>query len=136
MFKAVEFTKANLQDLRKDLDAVLSKYSKESEVHFNVGNISFNSAEATIKLTATLADANGVVRSADADVFDMFAKLDSISLKLNERGVSKTLGNVRFVGYKSRNRKYPYIVEQINTGSRYKMDAHQARRICPSAERV
>jgi hypothetical protein len=136
MFKAVEFTKANLQDLRKDLDAVLSRYSKESEVHFNVGNISFNTAEATIKLTATLADANGVFRSADADAFDMFAKLDSISLKLNERGVSKTLGNVRFVGYKSRNRKYPYIVEQISTGSRYKMDAHQARRICPNTERV
>jgi hypothetical protein len=34
------------------------------------------------------------------------------------------------------NRKYPYIVEQISTGSRYKMDAHQARRICPNTERV
>ncbi len=136
MFKAVEFTKANLQDLRKDLDAVLSRYRAESGVHFNVGNISFSASEATIKLTARLADATGVIRSANADAFNVFAKLDSISLKLNEQGVSKTLGNVRFVDYKSRNRKYPYIVEQISTGSRYKMDAHQARRICPSAERV
>lgn len=132
MFKAVEFTKSNLQDLRKDLDAVLSKYSKESEVHFNVGNIRFSASEATIKLTAKLADSSGAFRSAEAGAFDMFAKLDSIALKLNERGVSKTLGDVRFVGYKSRNRKYPYIVEQIKTGARYKMDKHQARRICPN----
>jgi len=129
-FKAVEFTKSNLTELRRDLDTLLSEYSKRSGVHFNVGNIRFDSNQATIKLSATLPSASG--KTPEEEAFDMFAKLDHIALKLGEAGSTRQLGDVKFVGYKSRNRKYPYIVEQIKTGSRYKMSTDQARRVCPN----
>jgi len=131
-FKAVQFTKSNLQDLRKDLDLVLSKYSKETGVHFNVGNITFRELEANIKLTASLPNKGGVFKTSEEEAFEMFSKLDSVSLKLNELGTSKNLGPVKFVGYKSRNKKYPYIVEQVSTGSRYKLSTSSARSVCPS----
>lgn len=131
-FKAVEFTKSNLNDLRSDLTTLLSEYTKKTGVHFNVGNIRFSSNEANIKLSATLPNAQGVLESAEEKAFNMFAKMDHIALKLNELGVSSTLGYVKFVGYKSRNRKYPYIVEQRASGKRYKMSVDHARRICPS----
>jgi len=132
MFKAVQFTKSNLNDLRNDLDAVLSKYSKESGIHFNIGNIRFNEVESTIKLTATLPNANGKIQTAEQKAFNMFAKMDSISVKLNGLGSSRNLGTVKMIGYKSRNRKYPYIVEQVSTGSRYKLSASSARSLCPT----
>lgn len=131
MFKAVEFTKSNLNDLRKDLDAVLSKYGKEVDVHLNVGNIRFNESEATIKLTATLPNATGKFQTAEQKAFDMFSKSDSISVTLNGLGTSRNLGTVKMIGYKTRNRKYPYIVEQVSTGSRYKLSTSSARSLTP-----
>jgi hypothetical protein len=132
MFKAVQFTKSNLNnDLRKDIDAVLSKYGKEAGVHFNVGNITFNELEANIKLTASLPSSSGVFITAEQKDFNMFSGLDEISVKLNELGSSRNLGTVRMIGYKARNRKYPYIVEQVSTGSRYKLSTSSARSLCP-----
>jgi len=132
MFKAEQFTKSNLKNLRKDLDAVLSAYSKESGVHLSVGNIRFGDVEATIKLTATLPNSQGSFQTAEQEAFKRFAELDSISVKLNELGTSINLGTVKMVGYKSRNRKYPYIVEQVSTGSRYKLSTSSARSLCPT----
>jgi hypothetical protein len=132
MFKAVQFTKSNLNDLKKDLDAVLSAYSREAGVHFNIGNIRFGDVEATIKLTARLPNNEGAFQSAEQEAFKRFAELDSISVKLNELGTSRNLGTVKMVGYKSRNRKYPYIVEQVSTGSRYKLSTSSARSLCPT----
>jgi len=132
MFKAVQFTKSNLDDLRKDLDAVLSKYSKEAGVHFNIGSIRFSEREANLKLTASLPSTGGMFTTAEEEDFDLFSRLDSISVGLHEVGSSRTLGNVKMVGYKSRNRKYPYIVEQVSTGSRYKLSTSSARSLCPT----
>ena len=64
MFRANQFTKSNLQDLRKDLDTVLSKYSIEAGIHSNIGSIRFSEREANIKLTVSLPSANGVFRTA------------------------------------------------------------------------
>ena len=131
MFKAVQFTKSNLDDLRKDLDTLLSKYSKEAGIHFNIGSIRFSEREANLKLTASLPSTGGMFTSAEEEAFDMFSRIDSISVGLHEVGSSRTLGNVKMVGYKSRNRKYPYIVEQVSTGSRYKLSTSSARSLCP-----
>jgi hypothetical protein len=132
MFKAEQFTKSNLSDLRKDLDVVLSKYSKESGVHLSIGNIRFGDVEATIKLTATLPNNNNSLQTTEQEAFKRFADLDSISVKLNELGTSRNLGTVKMLGYKTRNRKYPYIVEQVSTGSRYKLSTSSARSLCPT----
>ena len=131
MFKAVQFTKSNLNDLRSDLDKVLSKYSNEAGIHCNVGSIRFGEREANIKLTVSLPSTNGMFTSAEEEAFNMFSRVDSISVGLHEVGSSSSLGNVKMVGYKSRNRKYPYIVEQVSTGSRYKISTSSARSICP-----
>jgi ribosome-associated translation inhibitor RaiA len=97
MFKAVQFTKSNLNDLKRDLDAVLSKYSKEAGVHLTIGNIRFGDLQATIKLTATLPNNSGAFQTAEQKDFDMFSSLDSISVKLNELGSSRNLGTVRML---------------------------------------
>jgi hypothetical protein len=131
MFKAVQFTRSNLDDLRKDLDAVLSKYSKEAGIHFNIGSIRFSEREANLKLTASLPSSSGVFITAEQKDFNMFSGLDEISVKLNELGSSRNLGTVKMIGYKKGNRKYPYIVEQVSTGSRYKLSTSSARSLCP-----
>ena len=131
MFKAVQFTKSNLNDLREDLNKVLSKYSSEVGIHCNVGDIRFSEREANIKLTVSLPSTNGIFTTAEEEAFDLFSRLDSISVGLHEVGTSRRLGEVKMVGYKARNRKYPYIVEQVSTGSRYKLSKSSARSICP-----
>jgi len=129
MFKAEKFTKTNCGELRQDIQGVLDTYSEISGVKFKVGAITYSDKNASIKLDAILNDADGNYVSKEESDFDRYAQYDSISLKRGEIGNLSQLGKVRFVGYKSKNRKYPYIVETVSDGKRYKINESQARSV-------
>jgi len=122
-FKAVNFTRTNLDDLRGDLNAVLEKYGKQAGIEFNIGNISYNDHKADIKIEAMLPDDNEEFVTEEGRAYNVYAKMDGITIPLNAIVRSSSLGRVKMVGYKRRNRKYPYIVEQVSTGTRYKLDS-------------
>lgn len=126
MFKAINFTRTNLNDLRADLNEVLERYGNQAGLDIKIGNISYSDHDATIKIEAKLPDASGNIVSAEEKAYNIYAKMDGINIPVNGFAKSPSLGKVRMVGYKTRNRKYPYIVEQVSSGKRYKMGTSSA----------
>lgn len=129
MFKAEKFTKTNLNDLRTDLDEVLKKYADISGIKITVGNIRYSKIQATVKLEVSLPNSEGTYLTREEEAFDMYAKMDNISLTRGEIGNMRGLGKIRFVGYKSKNRTYPYIVESVDNNKRYKITTRQAQTV-------
>ena len=112
MKKIKEFNKATLKEFRTELDALLEKFEKKSGVELKAAGIKYGSNTITVgvegKITGTL--------SKEAQALELFTKFkEGDIIKIDQ------LGEVKLVGFKSKNRKYPFIVEAINTGKRYKL---------------
>lgn len=56
MPKIKNFTKENLIDIRKDINAVMSAVKQKYEIDLKLGNISFSSNEFTSRLTVNTSD--------------------------------------------------------------------------------
>ena len=123
MFKAINFTSKNVRDLRREMDDVLARYTERTGVEFKVGNIRFNSQLASIKVEATLP---GHTPQEEVDYL-VAAPMDGITFPVGTVVTGVGLEKVRMIGYKPRNRKYPYIVEKVATGRRYKISALSAK---------
>jgi len=70
-----------------------------------------------------MADSIGVrlQQMLDRDAFAQKAAEHGFAHGLDEPWAHPTLGDVCFVGYRTRNWRYPYIVKQIDTGQQFKM---------------
>ena len=113
--KIQNFDRQNLNALRSEMEALLAKYGNKTGIEFNIGNISFDEAEANIKVSAKV---KGAKTMADS-LLDMVCKNLKITNRTNAKG--ETL-----VAYNSRSRKYPFVYESAN-GKQYKCTRDMAR---------
>lgn len=111
------FTKAKVQKLRADLDAVLANAGM-NDVEFYLGDCRFYQTEATFKLVAKV---KGAV-SREEDALAMYAKMD----KVDANGVGPK--GEKLVEYHTRKPKYPYIYV-TKGGKRFKCTARQAQNL-------
>lgn len=116
MKKVAEFNKATLKDFRTELDAVLEKFGKKIGVELSAGGIRYGTNSVTVKVEGLLVGS----QSKEVAAIDMFT-----TFKENDIIKVAQLGEVKIVGYKPRNRKYPYIVETVKGGKRYKLSETQ-----------
>lgn len=111
--KYSNFTKANLNTLRKELNEVLSKYGLDANLEFDVGNMRFSEHDVEIKVKAKVTGAKTME--------DKLLEQQVVGLGLKMVGVN----GQKLVGYNSSNWKYPFIYE--HRGKRYKCDRAMAR---------
>jgi hypothetical protein len=116
MRKIKQLDTQSLKALRLELDTVLEKFSKKSGVEIKTGGIRYTSNTATIKLEAKVAGS----KSKDASALEFFTKF-----KENDQINIKQLGQVKVVGYNTKAKKYPYVVESIKNNKRYKLSENQ-----------
>ena len=107
-----KFDKATLQNIRRELNAVLAKYGSSEGLELSLGNIKFSDNDFEAKLNCKIAGAKTRV--------DAMLESAMKAHKLNELGA----GNRRLVSYNSRNYRYPFIYEQ--NGKRFKCSVEQA----------
>jgi|GEM_PF-4401441 hypothetical protein len=112
MKKINEFNKGNLKEFRHELDAVLTKFGVKVGLDIRSEKINYNDSTATITIDAKLHGSQSR-EAMELELYSDFKENDIIRIK--------QLGEVRFVGYKTKNRKYPFIVETVHTGNRYKL---------------
>jgi len=106
-----EFNKETLTKLRKQLETDLAKY-KAFGLDFKVDRIKYSSTTATITIESKLKGS----KSKEVQALEFYSDFkEGDIIKIDQ------LGEVKLVGFKSKNRKYPFIVEAINTGKRYKL---------------
>jgi hypothetical protein len=108
MTKFTKFDRKNLNSLRAEMSALLSKFGIDSNLELAVGNMKFSEAEVEIKVTAKVI---GAKTRADS-VLETMIKLKGLKLK-NVKGDE-------LVGYNTRAHKMPFIYLKAADGKRYK----------------
>ena len=122
------FTKPQLKAIRTAMQSALEQVNLEG-VNFTVANCTYNGGEATYKVNVLL---DGAETKEQKDLRDMAILMDIDTSRIkNYQGMSMSL-----VGYKSKARKMPWIVQDLKTGIEYKLTDTQAEQWFKKVEEV
>tara|TARA_R100001440_G_scaffold6210_3_gene12943 strand:- start:3160 stop:3534 length:375 start_codon:yes stop_codon:yes gene_type:complete len=112
------FTKPQLKTIRAAMQSALERLDYEG-MTFNVANCTYNGGEATYKVNVLL---DGAETKEQKDLTQMAKLMGLDTSKIHDyQGMSFSL-----VGYKSKARKMPWIVQDLKTGIEYKLTDAQA----------
>lgn len=115
MTNYAEFNRATLTQLRNELNAVLKKYSAETNLELSVGNMKFSSAEVEIKVKAKISGATTVSDKL------LLSEMKALGLKrVNAKGDM-------LVGYNRRAYKMPFLYKNASDGKTYKCPEDYAK---------
>ena len=122
------FTKPVLRDLRNQLQTLLdgTKYIGTAQglndYTFELGNCSYSGGEATFKLKVLIKGGKSI-EEQDLEQMARLSDLDTTKIA--------TLQGMRvsLVGYNSKARKRPWIIQDLTTAKRYVLDDYQAKRL-------
>ena len=124
-------TKSNIAQHRKEIETTLKALSAKTGIDFNIGRITYNADSLRCKLEGTVRGAAGTSKTTVADPH-LVSLLKNASWALpagfdqTKSYSSQQLGTVKIVGYNSRARSYPFIVQAKN-GKKYKVASFGAR---------
>jgi hypothetical protein len=111
--KISAFDKTNLNAIRNDVNAALAQVAEKYGIKVELGNISFQNSTFTGKLNAAIATGNATETVRDIKSVDALKKMlkhcpgvAPLTKGVKWRGKVATL-----VGYESRRRKYPWLIE-------------------------
>ena len=119
------FTKQQLKNLRAEMQSLLLSHPFEEAIDIPIDKISvdsctYNGGEATYKVNVLL---DGAETKEQKDLTQMAKLMGLDTSKIHDyQGMSFSL-----VGYKSKARKMPWIVQDLKTGIEYKLTDQQAR---------
>lgn len=118
MKKITEMTRPAIKAMRPEIEAALEEFAKSLGLEISLGNASYMANEVSFKLTAKISGAETQGEKL----------LSAFGYKAGQIVTCGSLGKVRLVEYKQRNRKYPFIVETMGAagkGKRYKVSERQ-----------
>ena len=124
-------TKTQVSQLRADITKALAAVTAKHGVDFSIGTIRFDADKMSGKLTGVVRGAGGTSVTAPVDLKALaLAKVGKRILGASFDDAAKyhslSLGTVKVVGYNSRAKAYPFIV-QTTGGKRYKVTAMSAQ---------
>tara|TARA_A100001515_G_C4571890_1_gene210016 strand:+ start:951 stop:1349 length:399 start_codon:yes stop_codon:yes gene_type:complete len=119
------FTKPVLRELRNQLNDVLNNNGEVTHYSidgytFEIGNCRYDGGEATFKLKVLI---KGSKSRQERDLEDL-AKLSDLDITK----IATLQGmKVSLVGYNSKARKRPWIIQDLTTAKQYVLDTYQAK---------
>ena len=126
----MKITKMNLQSakqIRVVLNSILkdNEILKQNNINVNVGKCIYNDDIATYKVEVNIIGGKSkkevLLQRQKDDLEDILNNSDEIQLESKD-------GKYKLIGYKSQNKKYPYIIEDIpKNDKRYKISYQQMR---------
>ena len=112
------FTKPVLRELRNQLNAVLNSNGIDGYT-FEIGNCSYDGGEATFKLKVLIEGAE----TSEEKHLKQMAKLSGF----DTTKIATLQGmKVSLVGFNSKARKRPWIIQELTTAKRYVLDNYEA----------
>jgi hypothetical protein len=131
------FTKSQMAKVRADLDKALSSVGALHGIDFSIGTIRFGAETMRTTLSGVMRGAAGTSTATKTDpklvaFLTRGARLlGHPSINENDKFHSLGLGTVKFVGYNTRAKAYPFIV-QTTGGKRYKINEARAKALADS----
>jgi hypothetical protein len=130
-------TKTQLAQVRADLNAALAMVATKHGIDFAIGTIRFNADTMRTTLSGVARGAAGTstAKPTDPKLVAFLTRgarlLGHPSINENDKFHSLSLGTVKFVGYNTRAKAYPFIV-QTTGGKRYKINEARAKALADS----
>ena len=128
----MKITKMNLQSakqIRVVLNSILkdNEILKQNNINVNVGKCIYNDDIATYKVEVNIIGGKSkkevLLQRQKDDLEDILNNSDEIQLESKD-------GKYKLIGYKSQNKKYPYIIEDIPKNDKsYKISHQQMRNL-------
>jgi hypothetical protein len=124
-------TKAQVSAIRADLNTAFAVVAKKHGMDFSLGTIRFGTDTMSGKLTGVSRSAVGATGPGPVDL-KALALVKNGKFLLGQSFIdtakyrSQSLGAVKFVGYNSRARAYPFVV-MTSGGKRYKISSASAK---------
>ena len=120
------FTKPQLKAIREAMQTALDRMQDElGGVAFNVANCTYNGGEATYKVNVLL---DGAETKEQKDLTQMASLFNLNTSKVHDYHDHRSVRyRMQLVGYKTKAKKMPWIVEDRLSGKEYKLTDTQAR---------
>tara|TARA_B000000557_G_C20664311_1_gene396062 strand:- start:324 stop:704 length:381 start_codon:yes stop_codon:yes gene_type:complete len=123
-----QFTRSQLNLLRKQLQETIDN-ANLSDIKIEVGNCSYNGGEATFKVKCLLKGA----KTREQEDLEYYAKLHQIDTTI----IAKLQGeDMSLIGYKSRARKKPWILQRLRDGAEFVCADHTAKAFFKKREEI
>ena len=116
-----QFTRQQLNTLRKQMQNSLSMFADKTDMKIEVGNCSYRGGEATFKVKVLMEGA----KTREQEDLEYYAELH----KLDLTKIAKLMGeDMSLVGYKSRARKKPFVLQRLRDGAAFVADTNLVER--------
>lgn len=123
-----QFTRSQLNLLRTSMQTALDQYDF-GEMEVDVGNCSYTGGEATFKVKCILKGA----KTREQIDLEYYADLHGIDTTT----IAKLQGeDMSIIGYKSRARKKPWILQRLRDGAEFVCDDNLAKRHFKKREEI
>ena len=107
-----EFTKSQLDTLRKQMQNALKMFGDKADMTIEVGNCKYSGGEATFQVKCLLKGA----KTREQQDLEFYAELHGI----DTTAIAKLQGeDMSIVGYKTRARKKPWILQRLRDGAEF-----------------
>jgi hypothetical protein len=123
----MSFTRADVRDLREELEAHLATFAKEKGMAIKVGSARFLDNNITYKMEVSGQNDQGEIVSKEVEDFGRYCiryglKPDDLNKTFVSRGEE-----FQITGLKPRNHKYPILATRLKDGKQYKFPAEDVR---------
>lgn len=130
----MKLDKKTLREIRAQLEIAFENINNFTDlsstvlngIELSLGNCSFNEDNATFKLNVKVAGS----KSEELKSLEFFANLYNLDLSKIAASNSKRFS---LVGYNGKARTYPFIMQDLGTGSKYKCSESEAKRMFAKA---
>ena len=112
-----QFTRKQLDTIRKQMQNALNVFADKTDITIEVGNCSYRGGEATFKVKVLMEGA----KTREQEALEYYAELH----KLDLTKIAKLMGeDMSLVGYKSRARKKPWVLQRLRDGAEFVADTN------------
>ena len=116
-----QFNRQQLNTLRKQMQNSLNLFADKTDMKIEVGNCSYRGGEATFKVKVLMEGA----KTREQEDLEYYAEL----YKLDLTKIAKLMGeDMSLVGYKSRARKKPFVLQRLRDGAAFVADTNLVER--------
>ena len=120
----INMNKQTVRELRDQLQVILDKHapmqsSMLADLDIQIGNASFMDTEVTFKLSVKVKGSKPKEERDLEDYLSMFGTRWDKDRIVNYSAHNNNM-DLKLVGYKRANRKYPFILQDVKTLKRYK----------------
>ena len=123
-----QFSRSQLTELRKQLQAALDAANLPN-LSIDVGNCSYTGGEATFKVKCILEGA----KTREQIDLEYYADLHGIDTTT----IAKLQGeDMSIIGYKSRARKKPWVLQRLRDGAEFVCDDNLAKKFFKKREEI